>query len=486
MGIDPFAKTIAATSLGGRLSRGDVVADRYRVEQLLGEGAMGVVYRVEHTQLHKFFALKVLAREWADAPDAFARFEREAIAAGKIAHPHIAQATDFGRLPDGSCFLVLEYVDGRTLRSALKRGALAPDRALRISRGICSAVAAAHAAGVVHRDLKPENVMLVDRGGDTDYVKVLDFGIAKLQLPPDAKKASTELTRQGAVMGTPAYMSPEQAVGERVDARTDLYTIGVMLFEMLTGERPFRGDAQAMLRQHVVEPAPPLPDSVRRKVGDPFAEIVRRLLAKDPQARFASAVELGVALERLGTVPAPGPDRSPGKGPAPQPLAPSPDRGVRESSPKPAGSVGPPPGLVPRASRVSWRRRVGDYLRTRERRRRLRSLLEWPDALVGSIRTWRKRRRVDAAIAAAPVLAGQLRDRVAQTAARVAWKRLAGWLAFAVVFSCALAAVWWWAARDPEEPTVSDLPKQHKTHAASSASTPHSAMPPPKPSASHH
>jgi serine/threonine protein kinase len=267
MGVDPLAATIPVRSALAALSPGDIVAERYRVEARLGEGTMGVVYRVEHVHMHKTFALKVLGGEWGRTPGALARFEREARAAASIATPHVAQATDFGLLADGSCFLVLEYVDGRTLRSALKRGALQPGRALRIARGVGSALAAAHAMGVIHRDLKPENIMLVDRDGDSDYGKVLDFGLAKIDSQADAGPASSVLTRHGALVGTPAYMSPEQAIGEGVDPRADLYAVGVILFEMLTGGCPFRGDLVSVLRQHVMDEAPPLPSRVGEAVG---------------------------------------------------------------------------------------------------------------------------------------------------------------------------------------------------------------------------
>src|SRR5580692_9262827 len=164
----------------GVLEPGTIIAERYRVDSLLGEGGMGKVYAAEHVHMRKQVAIKVLHPEMSTTPEVVARFEREAVAAGKIAHPNVAAATDFGRLEDRSFFLVLEYVAGVDLRSILRRGPVTPARALHIVRQITSAVGAAHAAGIVHRDLKPENVMLVDRDGDPDFVKVLDFGIAKI------------------------------------------------------------------------------------------------------------------------------------------------------------------------------------------------------------------------------------------------------------------------------------------------------------------
>src|SRR5438309_1934945 len=168
---------------------------------------MGAVYRAQHLQLRKVFALKVLQAHKVDRPGIAARFEREAIAAGRIEHPNVVPATDFGRLPDGSFFLVLEFVNGRSLRSELKAGAMRPPRALGVMRGVVAGVRAAHEKGIVHRDLKPENIMLVDRDGNRDFVKLLDFGIARLDSSLDGGQ---QLTQAGAMLGTPQYMSPEQ------------------------------------------------------------------------------------------------------------------------------------------------------------------------------------------------------------------------------------------------------------------------------------
>ena len=184
---------------------GEIISDRYRIVDQLGEGGMGAVYRAEHVHMRKMVALKVLLSEVARHPEVVARFEREAVAAGSISHPNVVTATDFGRLEDGSFFLVMEYVPGRSLRSELAKGRLEPFRALHVVRGILGAIEAAHAKSIVHRDLKPENVMLVDREGDPDFVKVLDFGIAKID--EIAAATTTEqkpgLTRMGTVMGTP-------------------------------------------------------------------------------------------------------------------------------------------------------------------------------------------------------------------------------------------------------------------------------------------
>ncbi len=282
----------------GSLSVGDVVADRYRIDAVLGEGGMGIVYRAEHLHLRKRFAIKVLLPEWTSIPDVVARFEREAVAAGNIQSPHVVAATDFGRLPGGSFFLAMEHVDGRTLATVLEGGALEPARALHVLRGMVSALLAAHARGIVHRDLKPENVMLIERDGHPDFVKGLDFGIAKMEagaLRGDASNAP--LTRMGTVIGTPDYMSPEQALGQPVDARSDLYSAGVILFEMLAGRRPFSGGAVTVLGQRVMGQVPELPPDVGARLDPPIAAVVRQLLAVSPENRFASAAELMAALD---------------------------------------------------------------------------------------------------------------------------------------------------------------------------------------------
>jgi serine/threonine-protein kinase len=403
MSVDPAAATIPAPSSSAALSPGDLVGERYRVQARLGEGSMGVVYRVEHVHMRKSFALKVLDTEWAKTPGAFGRFEREAMAAGSIASPHVAQATDFGRLADGSCFLVLEYVGGRTLRSVLGR-AMPPGRALRIARGIVAATEAAHAKGVIHRDLKPENIMLVDREGDPDFVKVLDFGLAKLEGSAAEAPSSRMLTRQGAIVGTPGYMAPEQAVGERVDARADLYSIGVVLFEMLTGSVPFEGDPVSVLRQHVLDDVPQLPRSVRSAAGPRVEQMLGRLLAKTPNARYASASELAVELD--GCLAALTQGESTREEEPPPPPAPSRDQPTVREAKTIVAVPAPSPfawlhGLVPRLGLRTRRRPRAlfafwttfmDRVRAHRRRRRLRVLLAIPTRVVGDLQVWLARR----------------------------------------------------------------------------------------------
>jgi len=289
---------------------GTLLADRYRIDTLVGEGGMGRVYSAEHVLMRKRLAVKVLRRELTRVPEVVARFEREAMAAGNIEHPNVAAATDFGKLPDGSVFLVLEFVSGHSLRDEIARGPFEVDRALHIARQISSALSAAHAQGIVHRDLKPENVMLVERNGDPNFVKVLDFGIAKVPLgeaPGAAPSSGNPITKAGMVFGTPEYMAPEQALGQSVDGRADLYALGVILFEMLSGVRPFTSQSSVgILGQQLSKPTPTFAERSPGLVVPPSAEqITLRLLSRDASARFQSAPELSRAIDVL-LAPIPG------------------------------------------------------------------------------------------------------------------------------------------------------------------------------------
>jgi serine/threonine-protein kinase len=251
--------------------------------------------------LRKRLALLVLLPVVSANAEVVARFEREAMAAGRNDHPNVAAATDFGRTPEGAFFLVLEYIEGESLRQALATGGpFDADRAVRVAGQIASALARAHSLGIVHRDLKPDNVMLVRRDDPDETVKVLDFGIAKLTgiAVPEEDKV---LTRVGAVFGTPEYMSPEQAMGEAVDARADLYALGVTLYEMLTGLRPFESDNPVvLLTMHVTAPPPPM--SVREprvQVPPALEALVMNLLAKRPADRVATAQEVERSLQTV-------------------------------------------------------------------------------------------------------------------------------------------------------------------------------------------
>ena len=295
---------------------GEIVAERYKIARLLGEGGMGAVYEVEHTHMRKRFALKVLHADMSRLPEVVARFEREAMAAAHIDHTNVAAATDFGKLPDGSFFLVLEYIEGRSLRRVIdKEAPLEPSRALYIVRQIALALDRAHALGIVHRDLKPENVMLVEKPGEPEVVKVLDFGIAKVPLGELLKDTEVGvqpvLTQMGMVYGTPEYMAPEQALGQEVDARADIYALGVITFELLAGVRPFEADSKvALLGMHVTAPIPTIASKAPQvHLVSTIEPMIRRAMAKEMTDRTASSLalieDIDASLREMGVTGAP-------------------------------------------------------------------------------------------------------------------------------------------------------------------------------------
>lgn len=307
---------------------GQTLSGRYRVESLLGSGGMGSVYSVTHTAMRKRYALKILNEQTAQVPELVARFEREALAAAHLEHPNIAAAIDFGKTEDGAFYLVLEYLEGQRLRDALASGPLDVRRALHITRQIAAALERSHQLGIIHRDLKPENVMLVSRQGDRDFVKVLDFGLAKVEkAEPGSDAPAQVLTRHGMVCGTPRYMAPEQCVGQPLDGRADLYALGLVLFEMLTGVHPFPDqDISRVIRHQLTTPTPALSKMAPGiSVPASLEAIVQRLTHKQPDARYENATALLAALadvaEREGILP---PELSSGAiTPAPRPGSPA-------------------------------------------------------------------------------------------------------------------------------------------------------------------
>jgi len=300
---------------------GDLIG-KYKVEALIGRGAMGLVYRVRHTLIDKLAAIKVLNPELMANEQVLERFRREAMAATRIGNPHIIDISDFG-VHNGSSYYVMEYLEGRTLDSLLEKGQPVPlPRILHIAKQLADGLAAAHRAGIVHRDLKPENTILVSRGSDRDFVKILDFGIAK------DNKTSARLTIHGQVFGTPQYMSPEQSMGEAVDARTDIYAFGMMLYELATGKLPFDSqDPGAILQRQVMEMPPPFSKiAPGHSIPPEFEAIVFKCLAKVAGDRYQSMEEVIEVLDRyhptinpvatpisnpFPTVPAPGSRRMP-------------------------------------------------------------------------------------------------------------------------------------------------------------------------------
>jgi serine/threonine protein kinase len=281
---------------------GLLLAERYRVDALIDSGGMGRVYLGEHVLMRKRVAIKVLHPELSSIPEFVSRFEREARAAGNIDNEHVVAATDFGKLPDGAVFLVLEFVEGRNLRDEIAHGPLPLARTLHIARQMTTALRAAHSLGIVHRDLKPENVMLVDKAGDGDFVKVLDFGIAKVPIGEhrNDESQSKPITRAGMVFGTPEYMPPEQALGQSVDARADLYSLGIMIYEMLAGRRPFIAESQVgVLGQQLSKSAPPVS---KRAPGvyipSSIDAFVKKMIQREASKRFQTADQVLDEIDR--------------------------------------------------------------------------------------------------------------------------------------------------------------------------------------------
>jgi serine/threonine protein kinase len=284
---------------GGALAVGDVLEGKYRLLALLGEGGMGAVWDAENVLIGRRVAIKVLLAHAAGNADIVGRFIQEARAAAAVGNEHIIDVLDLGKLPSGVPYIVMERLEGRDLDAVVTRdGRLPIARAARILIQVCDALGAAHAKGIVHRDLKPANIFLVRRGGDADFVKVLDFGISKVRglstLTPSAP------TQTGLAMGTPHYMSPEQAQGKSdVDHRSDLYALGVIFYELLTGQVPFGGDNIALVLTQILRDTPPPPSKHRPELPRYCDDLVLRLLAKEPGERMASCDELAAALAPL-------------------------------------------------------------------------------------------------------------------------------------------------------------------------------------------
>jgi serine/threonine-protein kinase len=275
------------------------IADRYLIKEKIGEGGMGVVYRAEHTLMRKELAVKVLLPQFSCLESVVRRFQREAQSASRLDHPNIVHINDFGRTSEGQLFLALEYLPGRSLTDVIRTEApLPPARAVRIALQLCQALDHAHALGVVHRDLKPDNVMVLTRHDGEEYVKILDFGIAKIT---EGDGSAEALTEAGMVFGTPEYLSPEQAAGQEADHRADLYALGLILYEMLAGRRPFTAKNKLeLLGKHLSERPEPL--RVRSPELDlPAAldQAVMKALEKLPDDRWSSGAELYQALLAL-------------------------------------------------------------------------------------------------------------------------------------------------------------------------------------------
>jgi len=281
---------------------GHTLNDRYQIQKLLGSGGMGTVYLAEHVLIHKQVAVKVLSPSHARKPAEVERFLREARAASRIRHENVVDITDFGYTSGGLAFLVMEYLEGEDLSSTSHReGALPWRRAVHITRQICAALEAAHAQGVIHRDMKPENVFRVRRGEDPDFIKVLDFGIAKI-IDENYDPEQPSQTTSG-LMGTPEYVAPELIRGLKPDARVDIYAVGVILFRLLTGRVPFAGASfMATLTAHLMElPSDPREVAPEAEIPAAIAAVCLQSLAKDRDERFLTIREFAAALRGAET-----------------------------------------------------------------------------------------------------------------------------------------------------------------------------------------
>jgi eukaryotic-like serine/threonine-protein kinase len=337
---------------------GNVIDGRYEIQARVGEGGMGVVYKARQISIDRVIALKVLNPQMATDPTWVQRFYNEAKACSRLQHPNTIRMFDFGQTSDGRLFMTMEFLDGQSLRAALQNGPLAPQRVAKILIQCCASLAEAHSIGIIHRDIKPDNVFLLNMAGSPDFVKLLDFSVAKL-LEGDRMK-----TQAGVVFGTPQYMSPEQGRGLPLDARSDLYALGILAFEMLTGSVPFHDDnPMTVIQMHLHAGVPPMPDTVPY----PLQQVVRRALEKNAAQRFQSAGEMmqqcqqvfaeltagGVSIGAGGvprTLVAPPPQMPPGmQPPGMQPPGMQPP-GMQPPGMQPPGMQPPgmqPPGMQP-------------------------------------------------------------------------------------------------------------------------------------------
>jgi serine/threonine protein kinase/tetratricopeptide (TPR) repeat protein len=303
---DPARLTPTPIDGDGREMLGMVVDGRYRLEATLGRGGMGLVFRATHVGLRRQVAVKILHPSLAASPDVRNRFEREALAVGKVDHPNCVATYDVGRLADGSLYLAMELLEGRSLADVLEQeGQLAPGRALHILAHILRGLGSIHAAGLIHRDIKPENIFLIRQGDDEDFAKILDFGIAK-PMSGELSDDGVRLTQAGMAFGTPIYMAPEQALGNKMDGRADLYAAAVMGYEMLCGQPPFYSDDKLeVMSMHTAKAVPPMRTRLIKR-GHPVPSSIERLivkgLTKKPNDRYPNAeVFLAKVEEALHT-----------------------------------------------------------------------------------------------------------------------------------------------------------------------------------------
>ncbi len=331
----PPASTVACYS-------GLILDGRYVIESVLGEGGMGIVYLARHKVIDKRVAVKILRADFAHQQEITARFLQEARAASSIGNPHIVDISDFGTLSDGSTYFVMEWLDGVPLSALTRERVPVPiAKLLPIVRQIADGPAAAHDVGIVHRDLKPDNVFLVRHGNTQDFVKILDFGIAKVMNDVEKK-----MTRAGSLFGTPHYMSPEQSAGTPVDTRTDIYALGIILYELASGHLPFDADnLMGILTQHMFKAPPPIRSFEGcSSIPAGLEAVILKALSKHPDQRYPTMRALSADLEKVG------------RGAKPDALA---EMMIRSASQFPARPLtqrpmAPPVPATPRQPRARW------------------------------------------------------------------------------------------------------------------------------------
>lgn len=334
------------------LTPGTVVRGKYEIQEKIGTGGMASVYRAQHLAFNEVVAMKVVSQKLMEDEGFLKRFKTEAVVTRKLEHPNAVRVEDFDTLEDGRPFMAMEYVKGRSLRHILvDKKVLPPERAVNIARQASAALAAAHKLGITHRDIKPDNILLVENPDGSDTVKVLDFGIAKIREGSPGFGAGYTPTQTGLVVGTPQYLSPEQAMGKHgseVDGRADLYSIGVVLYEMLTGQLPFHSDTTIGLLMHHIHTVPTPAHYLKPDLNIPpaISLVLMKILEKDPSKRFQTADELVTALSApqnwaatavmgSGSFEGPVVASAPARAPEPAPTTPTP---VPAAVPAPAAS----------------------------------------------------------------------------------------------------------------------------------------------------
>ncbi len=277
------------------------ISGQFRILEKIGSGGMGAVYKAEQPEMRRFVAIKILHKRYLARKDLVTRFKREARAMSHLSHPNTARVFLYGQLEDNACYFVMEYLEGRNLAQMVrKEGPMEPIRAINIMIQACGALEEAHRAGIVHRDLKPENIFLTSQGGIEDFPKVLDFGLAKIS-ERQMRPGSLILTQEGMVFGTPEFMSPEQARGETLDGRSDIYSLGIILYELLTGKLPFDAkQPMEFIQRHIKEPPIPLTERAPdREFPQGLEEVLAKSLAKAPEDRHETAAGFANALKQV-------------------------------------------------------------------------------------------------------------------------------------------------------------------------------------------